>query len=70
MLTCLMILLNDNAAFYNLVYLQGWNHVAALIFWFLYIVLMVFILFNFLIAIMVDAFMDVKVRRNWAEVLV
>ena len=62
MLTCFMILINDNAVFYSIMYLDGWNHVAALVFWFLYIILMVFILFNFLIAIIVDAFMDIKVR--------
>ena len=61
MQTCFMILIQDNAVFYDIMYLDGWNHIAALVFWFLYIILMVFILFNFLIAIIVDAFMDIKV---------
>lgn len=61
MLTCFEVLINDNSIFYSLMYLKGWNYVSAIIFWFLFILLMVFILFNFLIAIIVDAFMDVKV---------
>ena len=63
MLTCFMVLINDNDVFYSIIYLDGWTYVAALIFWFLYIILMVFILFNFLIAIIVDAFMDVQVSK-------
>ena len=61
MLTCFMVLINDNGSFYSLIYLKGWGYYAGLIFWFLYILLSVFILFNFLIAIIVDAFMEVKV---------
>ena len=61
MLTCFMVLINENSVFYAIMSLTGWSHVSAIIFWFLYIILMVFILFNFLIAIIVDAFMDVKV---------
>ena len=61
MLTCFMVLINDNGSFYSLIYLKGWGYYAGLIFWFLYILLTVFILFNFLIAIIVDAFMEVKV---------
>ena len=61
MLSCFQVLINDNGIFYSLIYLKGWNYIAGLIFWFLFILLMVFILFNFLIAIIVDAFMDVKV---------
>ena len=67
MLTCFMVLINDNDVFYSIIYLDGWTYVAALIFWFLYIILMVFILFNFLIAIIVDAFMDVKVHGMWCR---
>ncbi|CAI5981567.1 unnamed protein product, partial [Closterium sp. NIES-64] len=38
----------------------GWQYAAAMVFWFSFVIIFCFILFNFLIAIIVDAFMAVK----------
>ncbi|CAI5932191.1 unnamed protein product [Closterium sp. NIES-65] len=40
--------------------MESWQYVAAMIFWFSFVIIFFFVLFNFLIAIIVDAFMDVK----------
>ncbi|CAI5467894.1 unnamed protein product, partial [Closterium sp. Yama58-4] len=60
MQTCFLIILNDNSVQYFFQHMQGWQYVAAIIFWFSFVIIFFFVLFNFLIAIIVDAFMDVK----------
>ncbi|CAI5497359.1 unnamed protein product [Closterium sp. Naga37s-1] len=60
MFSCFLLLLNDNSSTYFFQRLESWDLIAAMLFFFMFIVLMVFILLNFLIAIIVDAFMSVK----------
>ncbi|CAI5983990.1 unnamed protein product [Closterium sp. NIES-65] len=55
MFSCFLLLLNDNSSAYFFQRLESWDLIAAMLFFF-----MVFILLNFLIAIIVDAFMSVK----------
>ncbi|CAI5478911.1 unnamed protein product [Closterium sp. Yama58-4] len=45
-------------------HMVGWQYAAAMIFWFSFVIIFCFILFNFLIAIIVDAFMAVKVSQQ------
>ncbi|CAI5491725.1 unnamed protein product [Closterium sp. Naga37s-1] len=42
----------------------GWQYAAAMVLWFSFVIIFCFILFNFLIAIIVDAFMAVKVGQQ------
>ncbi|CAI5971213.1 unnamed protein product, partial [Closterium sp. NIES-64] len=60
MFSCFLLLLNDNSSAYFFQRLESWDLIAAMLFFLMFIVLMVFILLNFLIAIIVDAFMSVK----------
>ncbi|CAI5951938.1 unnamed protein product, partial [Closterium sp. NIES-64] len=60
MFSCFLLLLNDNSSAYFFQRLESWDLIAAMLFFFMFIVFMVFILLNFLIAIIVDAFMSVK----------
>ncbi|CAI5484993.1 unnamed protein product [Closterium sp. Yama58-4] len=60
MFSCFLLLLNDNGSAYFFQRLESWDLIAAMLFFFMFIVFMVFILLNFLIAIIVDAFMSVK----------
>jgi len=60
-LTCFLIVMNDNSVQYTFVHLQGWAYAAAMIWWFSFTCVIVFVLLNFLIAIIVDSFMDIKV---------
>ncbi|CAI5990888.1 unnamed protein product, partial [Closterium sp. NIES-64] len=60
MFSCFLLLLNDNSSAYFFQRLESWDLIAAMLFFFMFIVFMVFILLNFLIAIIVDAFMNVK----------
>ncbi|CAI5951939.1 unnamed protein product, partial [Closterium sp. NIES-64] len=60
MFSCFLLLLNDNSSAYFFQRLESWDLIAAMLFFFMIIVFMVFILLNFLIAIIVDAFMSVK----------
>ncbi|CAI7833065.1 unnamed protein product, partial [Closterium sp. NIES-54] len=60
MQTCFLIILNDNSVQYFFQHMESWQYVAAMIFWFSFVIIFFFVLFNFLIAIIVDAFMDVK----------
>ncbi|CAI5478917.1 unnamed protein product, partial [Closterium sp. Yama58-4] len=47
----------------------GWQYAAAMIFWFSFVIIFCFILFNFLIAIIVDAFMAVKESSERASAI-
>ncbi|CAI7840832.1 unnamed protein product, partial [Closterium sp. NIES-54] len=47
----------------------GWQYVAAMVFWFSFVIIFCFILFNFLIAIIVDAFMAVKESTEKASTI-
>ncbi|CAI5462639.1 unnamed protein product, partial [Closterium sp. Yama58-4] len=58
--TCFLIILNENATAYFFAHMHGWDLVAGMLFFIAFILLLVFILFNFLIAIIVDAFMTIK----------
>ncbi|CAI5468681.1 unnamed protein product [Closterium sp. Yama58-4] len=58
MFSCFLLLLNDNSSAYFFQRLHSWDLIAAMLFFFMFF--MVFILLNFLIAIIVDAFMSVK----------
>ncbi|CAI6004772.1 unnamed protein product [Closterium sp. NIES-65] len=60
MFSCFLLLLNDNGSAYFFQRMESWDLIAAMLFFFMFIVFMVFILLNFLIAIIVDAFMSVK----------
>ncbi|CAI5990860.1 unnamed protein product [Closterium sp. NIES-64] len=60
MFSLFLLLINDNGSAYFLQRLESWDLIAAMLFFFMFIVFMVFILLNFLIAIIVDAFMSVK----------
>ncbi|CAI5943907.1 unnamed protein product [Closterium sp. NIES-65] len=60
MFSCFLLLLNDNSSAFFFQRLESWDLIAAMLFFFMFIVFMVFILLNFLIAIIVDAFMSVK----------
>ncbi|CAI5954641.1 unnamed protein product [Closterium sp. NIES-64] len=60
MLSCFFMLIQDNSTAYYYAMLEGWERLAAFVFWLSFIVIMVFILMNVVIAIVVDAFMDVK----------
>ncbi|CAI5516019.1 unnamed protein product [Closterium sp. Naga37s-1] len=60
MFSCFLLLLNDNGSAYFFQRLESWDLIAAMLFFFMFIVFMVFILLNFLIAIIVDAFMSVN----------
>ncbi|CAI5517575.1 unnamed protein product [Closterium sp. Naga37s-1] len=60
MFSLFLLLINDNGSAYFLSRLESWDLIAAMLFFFMFIVFMVFILLNFLIAIIVDAFMSVK----------
>ncbi|CAI7881097.1 unnamed protein product [Closterium sp. NIES-53] len=60
MFSCFLLLLNDNSSAYFFQRLESWDLIAAMLFFLMFTVLMVFILLNFLIAIIVDAFMSVK----------
>ncbi|CAI5516021.1 unnamed protein product, partial [Closterium sp. Naga37s-1] len=60
MFSLFLLLINDNGSAYFLMRLESWDLIAAMLFFFMFIVFMVFILLNFLIAIIVDAFMSVK----------
>lgn len=59
-LTCWLIMLNDQGVELNFVYMQGWQYVAAILWWFSFTAILVLVLLNVLIAIVVDAFMDIK----------
>ncbi|CAI5997861.1 unnamed protein product [Closterium sp. NIES-65] len=61
MVSCFLILINDNSTGYYFIQLEGWNLTAAIIFWVAYISVMVFVMLNVLIAIVVDAFLEVRV---------
>ncbi|CAI5506833.1 unnamed protein product, partial [Closterium sp. Naga37s-1] len=58
--TCFLIILNENATAYFFAHMHGWDLVAGMLFFIAFILLLVFILFNFLIAIIVDSFMTIK----------
>ncbi|CAI7792460.1 unnamed protein product [Closterium sp. NIES-53] len=60
MFSLFLLLINDNGSAYFLQRLESWDLIAAMLFFFMFIVFMVFILLNFLIAIIVDAFMSVQ----------
>ncbi|CAI5951941.1 unnamed protein product [Closterium sp. NIES-64] len=60
MFSLFLLLITDNNSAYFLSRLESWDLIAAMLFFFMFIVFMVFILLNFLIAIIVDAFMSVK----------
>ncbi|CAI5979874.1 unnamed protein product, partial [Closterium sp. NIES-65] len=60
MVSCFLILINDNSTGYYFIQLEGWNLTAAIIFWVAYISVMVFVMLNVLIAIVVDAFLEVR----------
>ncbi|CAI6004762.1 unnamed protein product [Closterium sp. NIES-65] len=60
MFSCFLLLLNDNGSAYFFQRMESWDLIATMLFFFMFIVFMVFILLNFLIAIIVDAFMSVK----------
>ncbi|GJP51052.1 hypothetical protein CLOM_g10222 [Closterium sp. NIES-68] len=60
MVSCFLILINDNSTGYFFIQLEGWNLTAAIIFWIAYITVMVFVMLNVLIAIVVDAFLEVR----------
>ncbi|CAI5470656.1 unnamed protein product [Closterium sp. Yama58-4] len=60
MVSCFLILINDNSTGYFFIQLEGWNLTAAIIFWVAYISVMVFVMLNVLIAIVVDAFLEVR----------
>ncbi|CAI5493071.1 unnamed protein product, partial [Closterium sp. Naga37s-1] len=60
MVSCFLILINDNSTGYYFIQLDGWNLIAAIIFWVAYISVMVFVMLNVLIAIVVDAFLEVR----------
>ncbi|CAI5476233.1 unnamed protein product [Closterium sp. Yama58-4] len=60
MFSCFLLLLNDNSSAYFFQRMESWDLIAAMLFFLMFIVLLVFILLNFLIAIIVDAFMTVK----------
>ncbi|CAI7737974.1 unnamed protein product [Closterium sp. NIES-54] len=63
---CFLIILNENATAYFFVHMHGWDLVAGMLFFIAFILLLVFILFNFLIAIIVDAFMTIKETQELA----
>ncbi|CAI5484984.1 unnamed protein product [Closterium sp. Yama58-4] len=58
--TCFLIILNENATAYFFAHMHDWDLVAGMLFFIAFILLLVFILFNFLIAIIVDIFMTIK----------
>ncbi|CAI7859679.1 unnamed protein product [Closterium sp. NIES-54] len=60
MFSCFLLILNDNSSAYFLQRLESWDLIAAMLFFFMFIVFMVSLLLNFLIAIIVDAFMSIK----------
>ncbi|GJP56726.1 hypothetical protein CLOM_g15778 [Closterium sp. NIES-68] len=64
--TCFLIILNENATAYFFERMHGWDLVAGMLFFVAFILLLVFILFNFLIAIIVDAFMTIKETQELA----
>ncbi|CAI5484977.1 unnamed protein product, partial [Closterium sp. Yama58-4] len=63
---CFLIILNENATAYFFAHMHGWDLVAGMLFFIAFILLLVFILFNFLIAIIVDAFMTIKETQELA----
>ncbi|CAI5483594.1 unnamed protein product [Closterium sp. Yama58-4] len=53
----------------NFQQMVGWQYAAAMVFWFSFVIIFCFILFNFLIAIIVDAFMAVKESSDKAPAI-
>ncbi|CAI7758502.1 unnamed protein product [Closterium sp. NIES-54] len=64
LVSCFLILINDNSTGYYFIQLEGWPLAAAMVFWIAFVGVMVFVLLNVLIAIVVDAMMEVQVRES------
>ncbi|GJP53169.1 hypothetical protein CLOM_g12358 [Closterium sp. NIES-68] len=60
LVSCFLILINDNSTGYYFIQLEGWPLAAAMVFWIAFVAVMVFVLLNVLIAIVVDAMMEVQ----------
>lgn len=63
------LIIGDNSVEYQLLLLQGWELVAGQIFYWTFVIFVSFILMNFLIAIVVDAFVDAKANAESAPTM-
>lgn len=63
------MLTGDNSVEVPFVVLQGWELAAGQIYFWIYVIFVVFILMNFLVAIVVDAFVDTKASAELAPSL-
>ena len=59
--TCFSSLLGNDRVNDALVQLHGWQLVAGVLFWWSFILIMLFVIFNLLIAIIVEGFIKVRV---------
>ncbi|GAQ83617.1 Ca2+-modulated nonselective cation channel polycystin [Klebsormidium nitens] len=67
--SCFLLILGDTSFEYNLMTLQGWEFGAGQFFFWTFNWFIVFIIMNFLIAIAVDAFVDVKEKTETAPTM-
>ncbi|GAQ79658.1 Ca2+-modulated nonselective cation channel polycystin [Klebsormidium nitens] len=70
MATCFAIILGDTQAQSNFLALDGWQFWASQLFFWSFNIFMVMVVMNFLVAIAVDAFADVKERTETAPTIV